>query len=68
MGNYALKMRTGNQILFNSFTSFVALAGASVANSVVMRSNELQKGITLYDEIDHKPVGQSKRAAYSAVM
>lgn len=43
------------------------MAGASVVNSVVMRSNELQKGITLYDEIDHKPVGKSKRAAYSAV-
>jgi hypothetical protein len=52
IGNYALKMHTGNQILFNSFTSFAALAGASVVNSVIMRSGELQNGITLYEEVD----------------
>ena len=38
VGNYALKMRSGNQILFNSSTSFAALAGASVVNAIVMRS------------------------------
>lgn len=33
--------KTGNQILFNSSTSFLALAGAAYVNSVVMRYNEL---------------------------
>jgi hypothetical protein len=30
IGNYALRIKVGNQILFNSTTSFLALAGASV--------------------------------------
>ena len=48
-------------------TSFVALAGAGVANAVVMRSNELQYGITIYDEVG-RAAGLSKRAAWQAVM
>lgn len=42
IGNYALRMKSGNQILFNSATSFAALAGAAVTNAIVMRSQELQ--------------------------
>ena len=41
IGKYALRMKAGNQILFNSTTSFLALAGASVVNAFVMRSGEL---------------------------
>ena len=63
IGNYALRMKSGNQILFNSATSFAALAGAAVTNAIVMRSQELQKGITIYDELNN-PAGKSKRAAW----
>lgn len=41
LGRFALRMSPGNLTLFNSTTSFLALAGAGVINSVVMRSNEL---------------------------
>ena len=63
VGNYALRMKPGNQILFNSTTSFAALGGAAVANAFVMRSGELQNGITIYDELGN-PAGKSKRAAW----
>lgn len=66
-GSAALRMRIGNQIFFNTTTSFIALAGASVVNAIVMRSSELQHGITIYDETD-KAAGLSKRAAWQAVM
>jgi hypothetical protein len=66
IGNYALRMKTGNQIMFNTTTSFVALAGAGFANAVVMRSNELQKGIKVYDD-NENTIGYSKKAAWQAV-
>ncbi|CDW88110.1 mitochondrial tricarboxylate carrier family [Stylonychia lemnae] len=57
----------GNQILFNTTTSFLALAGAGYVNSMVMRNQELKNGITLYDEHNIE-VGMSKVAAKQAVM
>ena len=58
--------KTGNLIMFNSTTSFLALAGAAYVNSVVMRYNELKNGINLYDE-QGQPIGMSKIAAHRAV-
>lgn len=56
----------GNKILFNSTTSFVALAGAAYVNAYVSRMNELKNGIMLYDDKGND-VGLSKAAAQSAV-
>ena len=66
-GQAALRMRIGNQIIFNSTTSFLALAFAAATNAIVMRSNEMQKGIQIYNELN-EPVGLSKRAAWQAVL
>lgn len=41
LGGMALRMNPGNQTLFNTTTSFLALAGAGYVNSVVMRSGEI---------------------------
>ena len=63
---YAMRASSGNQILFNTTTSFLALAGAGVVNSMVMRSNEMKEGIMLYDE-QRNQAGKSKVAAWKAV-
>lgn len=52
LSGYALKMASGNQILFNSTTSFIALAAAGYINASVMRSSEVQHGIAIYDPKD----------------
>ncbi|TNV72314.1 hypothetical protein FGO68_gene10871 [Halteria grandinella] len=66
-GNAALKMRLGNQLILNSTTSFLAMAGAAAVNSLVMRSDELKNGIRLYNELN-EPVGLSRIAAWQAVL
>lgn len=40
---------TGNKVLFNTCTSFLALSGASYINTVVSRFNELKNGVLIYD-------------------
>ena len=66
MKSSALRL-PGNQILFNSTTSFIALAGAGFVNAVVMRSWELQRGVRVFDEQD-RTLGYSRKAAWQAVM
>jgi hypothetical protein len=44
----------------------LALAGAGITNSMVMRSNEMKNGIRLYDDMKND-VGRSKVAAWKAV-
>lgn len=49
--------------MFNTITSFLAVAGAGFVNALVMRSSELQTGIEIYNA-DMESVGFSKRAAW----
>lgn len=66
LGRFALRMSSANQVLFNSTTSFLALAGAGYVNSFVMRSDELRNGISVYDQ-EGNEAGKSKAAAMRAV-
>lgn len=61
-----LKINPIAKLYMSRLVPFVAVVAAGVLNVFLMRSNEIKKGINVYDE-NNKEIGKSKRAAIKAV-
>ena len=62
-------MKGAKLLVFNSFSSFLAISSAGFLNAYLMRQTELKRGVDIYDPADPTViVGKSQAAAQKAVM